>query len=102
MQEHIQRIQSGEIHNHYLGHEIQNELIYLLATEINIIEKVRESKYFSIILDCTPNASHQEQMSLILRSETEGRGALVPPNSLKKKKKLPVKKKKKIVYWSPP
>ena len=43
-----------EIHNHYFGHKIQNEFIHLLATKIkkNIIEKVRETKYFLIILRC--------------------------------------------------
>jgi hypothetical protein len=69
MQEHIHRIKDGEIYNHHLRHNIQNELIYLLATEVkeSIIEKIREAKCFSIILDCTLDASHQEQMSLILR-----------------------------------
>uniref|UniRef100_A0A7N0RDT9 DUF4371 domain-containing protein n=1 Tax=Kalanchoe fedtschenkoi TaxID=63787 RepID=A0A7N0RDT9_KALFE len=61
IQEHVQRISSDDIHFHYLGHNIQNELISLIASSIKyeIMKKVRQAKYFSI--------SHQEQISMILR-----------------------------------
>ncbi|XP_065662505.1 zinc finger MYM-type protein 1-like [Hydra vulgaris] len=68
----MQRIQDKETKEHYLSNDTQNELIRLLAREIEskILSKVKKAKYYSIILDCTPDVSHKEQMSIILRSVT--------------------------------
>jgi hypothetical protein len=68
IQEHVRRIKDGETCDPYLGHQIQNELIELMAIELKkiIIDKLKLAKYFSILLDCTLDVSHKEQMSLIV------------------------------------
>nr|XP_047144742.1 zinc finger MYM-type protein 1-like [Hydra vulgaris] len=54
---------------HYLAKDIQNELINLIGKSIKfkIFSNVQKSVYFSIIVDCTLDISHQEQMSELVR-----------------------------------
>ena len=44
-------------------------MINLLASEIKtkIIKKIKDAKYYAIILDCTPDISHQEKMFFVLK-----------------------------------
>ncbi|XP_031329236.1 uncharacterized protein LOC116160227 [Photinus pyralis] len=69
MKEHLRRIRDEETRVHYLGSDIQNELIGLLgeATKNKILDEVRIAKYYSVILDCTPDKSHKEQISFSIR-----------------------------------
>lgn len=71
MSEHTTRSQlhDNKYNNNYLGDKIQNEVINLIGENIKskIIELAKKAKYFSILLDCTPDSSHQEQISVCIR-----------------------------------
>ena len=67
--ENLRRVREKETHVHYLGKNMQNEMISLLhlAVQKKILASVHFAKYYSIILDCTPDISHVEQMTVIVR-----------------------------------
>ena len=53
----------------YLSPRIQNEFIELLARHVKqqIIENIKEAKYYTILFDSTPDISHNDQMAQIIR-----------------------------------
>lgn len=67
--EHLRRITSKESYVHYLGKNIQNEVIEVIGSMIRqrILHNVQKWTYYAIILDCTPDQSHIQQMTLIIR-----------------------------------
>jgi hypothetical protein len=62
IKDHLWHVVDKEIQNHYLSHDIQNELISLLVNEIKeeILKKILKVKYFLVIHDCTSDLSHKE------------------------------------------
>ena len=69
-EEHLRKVKANEIHNHYLGKDTQNELLDIMATAV-LNEIPKAAKYY-IILGCTFDLSHQEQMSLTIRCISDG------------------------------
>ncbi|XP_065662920.1 zinc finger MYM-type protein 1-like [Hydra vulgaris] len=69
MLEHLKRIKNKECFDTYLGNNVQNEIIGLISRRIlkTIVSSVQSSKYFSVIMDCTPDVSHKKQLSILLR-----------------------------------
>lgn len=67
LREHINRHKKGQIS--YFSHIIQNEFLEIIATKIRdkILSDTKEAKYFSVMFDCTPDVSHLEQMSQVIR-----------------------------------
>jgi len=69
MAEHLRHISKKSNRKHYCSHEIQDQLINLMANNVRdtIIANLHDAKYYSIITDCTPDISKSEQMSFTVR-----------------------------------
>nr|XP_047132428.1 uncharacterized protein LOC124811162 [Hydra vulgaris] len=69
MEKHLFRAKKKPSSVHYLAKDIQNEIIDLIGKSITfkICSNVQKSVYFSIIVDCIPDISHQEQISMLVR-----------------------------------
>ncbi|GFT59555.1 zinc finger MYM-type protein 1 [Trichonephila clavipes] len=74
----MQRINEKQLTQHYLSHNIQNELIALMSKSVieEIIRRVKQAKYYAFLLDCTRDVSRVEQISIILRFCNSSTGAI--------------------------
>jgi hypothetical protein len=68
MSERLRRIKDKECVDTYPGKDIQNEMSGLISYIIlkSIVSSVKAAKYSSVVMDCTPDMSHKEQLSILL------------------------------------
>lgn len=59
----------GRGHVSYLSSTIANEFIHVLATAVRdvLVSEIQTSKYFAMIVDSTPDVSHVDQLTIVLR-----------------------------------
>ena len=70
LREYVLRVTLGKPHSlSYLSPQIQNEFVNCLGDLLRtkIIEQVKNSKYYCIIFDSTPDISHKDQLSQVIR-----------------------------------
>lgn len=69
MVELLRKIKNQEIHQQYLGPRIQTELIHLIGNKIrmDITSRIKNAKYYTIMLNTTPDISNKEQLALIIK-----------------------------------
>jgi hypothetical protein len=70
MAQHINpKANKGQGHTSYLSNMVCEEFIYLMAKRVlqNILDELKASKYFSVSVDSTPDISHVDQLTCILR-----------------------------------
>ena len=69
MASHLERVVTNPRSVSYLSHDSQNEFINILAKKVRdiILAEIRNAKYFDILFDTTPDISHKEQASEVIR-----------------------------------
>ncbi|CAM4593656.1 unnamed protein product [Lepidochelys kempii] len=74
LSEHVKRAQELQesqkcMQVHYLSTRIQNEIIEPCGSFIQttILDDIQKAKYFSVIVDATPDCSHKEQTTMVIR-----------------------------------
>ena len=70
LQHHInQNANKGRGHTSYLSKTICDEFIQLMGKQVldRIFAEVKSTKYFSVSVDSTPDVSHVDQLTCILR-----------------------------------
>ena len=73
LKEHLMRLKistcTGKASVSYLSPKIQNEFINVLANHAkkNLVMDIKAARYFGIMFDSTPDISHTDQMSEVIR-----------------------------------
>ena len=74
LREHVTKVAESQkigkrLSAHYFSADSQNEFISACAHHVRqeILAELRSAKYYSIIVDATPDSSHIEQTTFILR-----------------------------------
>lgn len=64
----------GSGHTSYLSSTIYEDIMQLMANKIihTIVDQIKKCKYFSLIIDSTPDITHIDQLSFIVRYVYEG------------------------------
>lgn len=70
IQNHLEKYgNAGKGNTNYLSSTIATELLHLMSARVlkEIVQEVLDAKYFGLIVDSTPDVTHIDQLSLILR-----------------------------------
>ena len=69
MADHLSNIRENPRSVSYISHDVQNEFISLLANRVwtQIVAEIKRAKYFHVFFDSTPDVSHTEQLSEVIR-----------------------------------